>query len=331
MTISEIAKLANVSSAAVSRYLNGGSLSKEKREIIKKVIEENNYIPSVSARTLRTKRSKQIGVIVPKINSESVPRVVSGISSVLNEAGYQFLLADTNSSLEKEIEYLETINNSQMDGVIFLGSVITKKHREILEQITKPIVIVGQKVSKYACVYHDDKNAAYDATKLLLEAGCKNLGYMGVNQKDKAAGKQRTEGMEKALLEYAIDTQSVSTVTCGFSIQSGYDNVKDLLQKDPTIDGIFCATDAIAIGSLMYLKEIGKKVPEELKICGIGDNQISQIITPKLTTIKYSYKTSGIEAANLLLSMIEKPDTPTKQLLLGYEVINRETINPEMI
>ena len=97
MTISEIAKLAGVSSSAVSRFLNGGSLSEEKRIRIGKVVEEQNYVPSTFARSLRTKKSNQIGVIVPKIDSEAVPRIISGISEVLNRKGYQFFLAKTNN------------------------------------------------------------------------------------------------------------------------------------------------------------------------------------------------------------------------------------------
>ena len=106
MTIKEIARLANVSSAAVSRYLNGGYISEEKRAQIKKVIEETGYHPSAQARTLRTKRASLIGVVVPKINSESISRVTEGIGSVLAERGYQMLLASTDNNAKKEIEYL---------------------------------------------------------------------------------------------------------------------------------------------------------------------------------------------------------------------------------
>lgn len=329
MTISEIAKIAGVSSAAVSRYLNGGSLSKEKREIIKKVIEEHNYVPSFSARSLRTKKSRQIGVIIPKINSEAVPRIVSGISSVLNEHGYQFLLADSNNSLEKEIEYLETINNSQMDGVILLGTVITKKHKEILSNLKKPIVIVGQKVSKYACVYHDDKQAAFDMATLILNSNCHKFGYLSVTDKDEAAGKLRTAGVIEALEKKGLTKEDMVRVESNFSIEAGYKSMKELLEKDSLVDGVFCATDAIAIGAMMYLKEIGKKVPEDLRICGIGNHEFSSIISPKLTTAKYYYETSGSEAAKLLMEIIKEKDSNKnllKQLMLGYEIIYRESI-----
>ena len=105
--------------------------------------------------------------------------------------------------------------------------------------------------------------------------------------------------------------------------------MKELLEKDSLVDGVFCATDSIAIGALMYLKEIGKKVPEDLRICGIGNHEFSSIISPKLTTAKYYYETSGIEAAKLLMEIIKEKDfnkNLLKQLMLGYEIIYRESV-----
>ena len=118
MNISEIAKLAGVSSAAVSRYFNQGDIAEEKREAIRKVVDATGYRPSVQAQTLRTKKTKMIGVIVPKIASASIGRVVEGILSVLNKSGYQMLLAVTQNNPKKELEYLTTLREKQVDGVI---------------------------------------------------------------------------------------------------------------------------------------------------------------------------------------------------------------------
>ena len=104
MTISEIAKLAEVSSAAVSRYLNGGSLSEEKRNRIKAVIEETGYVPSEYARTLRTKKTYHVGVIVPNIKSSTTDRLVGGIGSVLQEKNYHMVLADTDNDAGTEVK-----------------------------------------------------------------------------------------------------------------------------------------------------------------------------------------------------------------------------------
>lgn len=159
MTISEIAKLAGVSSAAVSRYLNDGSLSQEKRQRIEKVIRETNYRPSEYARTMRTKKSNRIGVLVPQIDSEAVPKILSGISERMDQKNYHVLLMDSNLSLEKEIGILETFEQSQVDGLIFVASILTKRHEVALAHMGVPVVILGQKSDRYPCIYHDDEGA----------------------------------------------------------------------------------------------------------------------------------------------------------------------------
>ena len=124
MNIAEIAKRAGVSSAAVSRYFNDGYISEEKREKIRRVVEETGYRPSVQAQTLRTKKTKMIGVIVPKVASASIGRVVEGILSVLNGRKYQMLLAVTQNDPEKELEYLDAFSEKQVDGVILVATEI---------------------------------------------------------------------------------------------------------------------------------------------------------------------------------------------------------------
>lgn len=110
MTISEIAKLAGVSSAAVSRYFNGGSLSQEKRERIQKAVEENNYQPSENARAMRTKKSRRVGVVIPQIDSESAPKILSGISQVMERENYHVVLMNSNGSPEKKPVYWKALS-----------------------------------------------------------------------------------------------------------------------------------------------------------------------------------------------------------------------------
>ena len=178
MNIGSIAEMAGVSRAAVSRYFNNGYISEKKREAIRQVVEETGYRPSVQAQTLRTKRTKMIGVIVPKIASASIGRIVEGILSMINENGYQMLLAVTQNDPKKELEYLDAFSEKQVDGVILLGTVFQAEHKKILRNLSVPVVIVGQQVSGYNCVFHDDYHAFYDLTRLFFERGRKTLSYI---------------------------------------------------------------------------------------------------------------------------------------------------------
>lgn len=326
MTISEIARLAGVSSAAVSRYLNGGSLSPEKREQIKKIVEEYGYVPSACARTMRTKKSMQVGVIIPKIDSESMPSIVAGISSTLNEAGYNFLLADTGSRTEKELEYLEFFRHYQLDGVIFAAAKLTDEHKKALKILPIPIVIIGQYLEEYPCVYHSDREAAFEMTSKLLKAGCKKIAYIGVDEEDLAAGMERKKGVCEAIQKHREKVEYMVSDIADFTRKSGYETMQNLLEKYPDLDGVFCATDDIAIGAMIYLKESGKKIPQEIKIAGIGDSDMGKVITPKLTTAHYHYRTSGKKAAQLLLDEMESGTRGKEKIQLGFEVIERETL-----
>ena len=197
MTIKEIARLANVSSAAVSRYLNGGYISEEKRAQIKKVIEETGYHPSAQARTLRTKRASLVGVVVPKINSESISRVTEGIGNVLAARGYQMLLASTDNNAKKEIEYLHLFEKYPVDGIILIGTMITAEHRRFLKNAQIPVVVTGQNTKYANCVYHDDYGAGKAMGKLAASLSGKNKHIAYIGRTDSAQGLSQRAGSWK--------------------------------------------------------------------------------------------------------------------------------------
>lgn len=168
MTIKEVAELADVSNAAVSRYLNGGYLAEDKRERIREAIRETGYTPSAQARALRTGSTRTVGVVVPKINSESVSRITAGIGQVLRERGYQMLLASTDNHAERELEYLDLFQNHPVDGIVLAATIVTPRHRAWLKAARVPVVVVGQRVRGANCVYHDDAGAARDLARVVV-------------------------------------------------------------------------------------------------------------------------------------------------------------------
>ena len=185
MTIKEIAKLAGVSSAAVSRYLNGGYVSEEKKEQIRSVIEKTGYQPSAQARILRTKKASLVGVVVPKINSESISRATAGIEKILSERNYQMLLAGTDNTPSKEVSYMRLFENYPVDGIILIGTVITAEHRRFFKEARVPVVVVGQ-YTKYAnCIYHDDYGAGKAMGHAVALRSRERIGYIGVTREDK--------------------------------------------------------------------------------------------------------------------------------------------------
>lgn len=326
MTISDIAKMAGVSSAAVSRYLNNGYLSDDKKKVIREVIEKTGYTPSKQAQTLRTKKTNLIGVVIPNIDSESVARMVAGVTSVLNAAGYETLLANTENNIEKELSYLNIFKNNRVDGIIFVATILTKKHREILKEITIPVVILGQKADEFPCIYHDDYHAAYDIAREFVKGGCRKPGVIGVTKKDIAVGSHRLQGFLDACRDGNVEADHNRIRTGPFTMQSGYDNAAWIMTKYPDTDALFCLTDQIATGAMTYLKEKGISIPDRVSACGFGHSRTSGVITPALTTVHFYYRTCGEKGADLLLSLLRKKEVPIKSIQLNYEIIVRDSI-----
>lgn len=325
MNISDIAKLAGVSRATVSRYFNNGYLSEEKREKIQRVIDETGYVPSASAQSLRTKKSNLIGVIVPKISSETISKIVLGITKKLYENDYRVLLANSDGSLKKEEEYFRVFRNNNVDGIIFVASSFNKSLLAEMNRCKQPIVVVGQKLGGYCSVYHDDFDAAYDMTKLLLGGKPKNIAMLAVDDSDAACGVARKKGFQRALEHAEIAEEKSVIRTCESSVDTAKTVVQKLLKEQPEVEALFCATDTLAAGAVDAIRELGMKIPEDITVAGIGDNALSRVISPKLSTVHYYYEESGEEAVRLLLPLIEVNDARVSQMMMGYEVQERQT------
>lgn len=324
MNINKIAELAGVSRATVSRYLNSGYVSEQKKEKIRKVIEETGYKPSAQAQMLRTRKTKLIGVIIPKINSDSVSRMVEGISLGLKETEYQLLLANTYNDEKKEVEYLKVLAENHVDGIILIGTVFTANHKKVLKNLTVPAVILGQSLPGYSCVYYDDYHAAYDVCSLLMKHGSCPA-FIGVTERDEASGRKRKEGFYQAAADQGIAINEACVSTGEFTMESGYEQASTLFLKNNEIDSIFCATDSIAVGAMRWLSEHKKKIPQDVQVAGIGDSSISKVCVPKLTTVHYYYKTSGGEAARLLVDMLKTEDRVHRDIKMGYRIVLGES------
>lgn len=325
VTIDEIAARAGVSKTTVSRYLNNGSVSEEKRERIRAIIEETGYTPSRRAQDLRRGTSRTIGVLLPQIDSERIGRIVAGISQVLEEQDFQLLLATTGSHIDRELAYLSYFKNDQVDGILFIPDRLTPKHEEAILSSTVPVVIIGQKTSYASCVYHDEYASARELTELLLRTGNQKIGILSMTMRSTAVGSERLRGFYAALEQYGLTVKAPWLIRTGAGIGDGYAACRKLLQKHPDVEAVLCSTDQLAIGAIKYLREQNKRIPADVAVAGMGHDHLSEFITPRLTTVHYAYKTSGMEAARILLQILDNEIDLHKQFQLGYRIIEQET------
>lgn len=325
MNINEIAQQAGVSRATVSRYFNNGYVSQEKRALIQRVIDKTGYVPSRRAQMLRTGKTRVVGVVIPKINSQSVSRMVEGITGVLAEHNYQTLLASTENNPDKEIDYLEVFAQSNnVDGLILIATVFTKEHKAALEQPRIPVVILGQRLPGFSCVYQDDYHALYDITRLVLPKA-RRPAYLGVIEEDVAAGKERHRGFLDACASMGFEPSDEAQVIGTFDADSGYFGAERILDAVPDVDTIVCATDSIAYGAMMCMLEYGRRVPEDVQVTGAGDSLLSRINRPSLTTVHLPFKRSGQRAAQLLLEHLNE-SSDVQHVCMPYEVYGRNSM-----
>ena len=325
MNISQFAKQTGVSVSAVSRYFNNGYLSDEKRSKIEAALEKTGYVPSSSAQAVRTKVTKLVGVILPKLSSESISRVTEGISNVLEQEGFELLLINTANDYNREIKSLELLRQNRVDGVILLASVFTDLHRSVLAKMRIPVVIVGQQLKGFNCVCHNDMGAAYAITCLMLGKGAKRPAFIGANPDDNAAGRDRRIGFEKALAEYGIKMEKMFMEVAQFNMDSGYEKAKKIFSHNEKPDCIFCATDNIAAGAMLYCRENGIRIPEDVMVSAVGDSRMGRVLFTPLSSVHLHYKTAGAEGARMLLSEMKEPREVHRIIQLEYDIIERES------
>ena len=229
MNITAFAQYAGVSKAAVSRYFNGGYLSAEKRAQIAAAVEATGYRPSMQAQMLRTRRTRQIEVIMPRLSSESCARMVEGISRVLDDQNYQLLLINTANDNTREVRALDTLRHDTVDGIILIATMFTPEHHAVLQSLHVPVVIVGQQYPGFSCVFHDDFGAAQAATAHMLQKGRRKPGYLGVTLLDKAVGLALDDGFDY----YAPQSFAAAD---GRRIQFGWMGMPDADYTNPTVE-----------------------------------------------------------------------------------------------
>lgn len=329
MTISDIAKMAGVSSAAVSRYLNGGPLSEQKRAVIREVVEKTGYRPDTAAQTLRTGRVNQVGVIAPSISSQSVGQLTAGIASELDARNYLMLLGNTELDEQRELGYLTAMQRNHVAGIILMGSYYSPQLARAFKNCRVPLVVTGQRFPDVPCVYNDDRSAARELAERMLQRGRKQLVYIGGTERDQATGIARRQGVQDAMNAAGMDGSQLPRICCSaFTMEEGERCMTELLTCCPNLDGAVCVTDTVALGAMRALKKAGRTVGQQVSLAGIGDSWVGDVVEPGLTTVRFYQKQVGEEAARMLLQMLEQaePNTPVRQTTLGYTVVERGSI-----
>lgn len=327
ITIKEIAQRANVSRTTVSRVLNNsGYVSEKARNAVLKVIEETGYVPSQHAQSLRTKKTKVIGVILPKISTETSSRLVKGIDEILGKSGYQILLANTNLTPEKELENLRLLKSRHVDGVILSATNTEPELMEEIGQLAIPFIAVGQDMPGFSSIVFDDYQASRDSVQALISKGHERIAFIGVSETDPAVGGLRKKGYLDAMAESGLQVEDCWIQTGIFDVESGRGCMEEIMTRSslkPT--AILAVTDRLAIGAMQHVKELGLAIPNDIAIAGMGASELSKFIAPSLSTIDFMIEEAGREAASLMLELIDGGNKVIKRKI-NHRFLQRDSI-----
>ena len=301
MTIKDIAELAGVSKSTVSRYLNHGYVSVEKAEKVRQVIESTGYQTNFFAKRLKTKYSKLVGIVLPRMDSVAVGKLLAGIHHVFLPNGYQGIIMVSNLSREKELENILNLQQQGVDGIIVDSVGIMNRHIELQASLEVPMMFTGQMHPKVHYIKLDDRAAGRMMGAYLKEMKHKHVVFVGVNESDQAVGIERKRGFMDAFLE-GNEGAKVNYVETGFDFISAYNCAERVLRFHPT--AVVGATDNICLGLLRYFHERQVRVPEECSVAGFGGYEVGAVVYPALTTVSFDYELVGMKTAQGMLSLI---------------------------
>lgn len=332
VTLKQIAKELDVSISTVSKSLrNSPEISEDTRQKVQAFAKLYNYRPNNIALSLKNKKTKTIGIIIPEIVHHFFATVISGIEQVANEKGYNVIVCLSNESFDKEVINMEVLATGSTDGFIMSLSKETQQKKDfhhILEVINQgmPVVMFDRVTNDVLCdkVIIDDQTAAYDAVDFLIGKGFKNIALV-TTVDYVSVGKLRTEGYINALADHDVQVSEDMIVKIE-DIDNCAAKIERLLdEKRP--DAIFAVNELFAVTSIKLATKMGIKVPEELSVIGFTDGIISQYSSPSITTVSQNGIKMGVRAAQILIDRLEMDEENEQYTteLIETHLVERES------
>ncbi|WP_286829056.1 MULTISPECIES: LacI family DNA-binding transcriptional regulator [Kordiimonas] len=300
LTMADIAKLAGVSEATVSRALKDSPLiNKETRARVQRIARENNYEINAAARNFRTKKTHTLAVVLlvdrrwgHEVSDAFLMVLLGSIADEAGRQGYDLLLSTNQSDVADLNAYF--LESKRADGLIIIGQGRNDPRLDRLAEAKAPFIVWGAEMAdhNYYTVGSDNRRGGYDATSLLARNGRRRIAFMGDVRHPEM--EHRWEGYQKALDDAGLTSNDDLVIPTDFSQSDGYKKADLLAQGGkPTCDAVFCVSDNIALGLLKRFAELGIRVPDDVAVVGFDDNPPALFSTPGLTSIKQDVQEGG--------------------------------------
>lgn len=327
-SIKDVAKEAGVSIATVSRVINKVDVvNEETKKKVQEAIDKLGYSPNIVAQSLKTQRSKSIGILVPDISSQVYPEIVRGAEDVAQMYDYSIILCNSDFDMEKEKKYIKVMKEKMVDGMLYMSSSLDPEILQYIRDLNMKTILVEtiEQEKILPSVTIDNRSAAHDAVKLLLDKGHKKIAYIGIKKDRRNAWAKRFDGYEDALKEAGIELNEDLTYYGDLKAQTGYKGINSILDKTE-VEAVFCGSDEIAMGVINALRDKDIKVPEDVSVMGFNDIYEASIFYPKISTVAQPLYDMGSVSMRILVKMLRNEPSDQDHYVLPYQIIERDSV-----
>lgn len=327
MNIYDIANLAEVSIATVSRVLNDKpGVSAQAKEKVMAVINEHHYVPNQIAKSLANKKTNVIGLVMPGMN-DYFSRRVDSINKVCKDSGYSLMVTANykdENNIEEDIEHFDLLMEKRVDGIIYFPTHVSEEHIDLLKKIQDkiPLVVTDSEIDgvDIPCVVQDSMTPTNEIMQYLIKGGHEYIGYINGLSYDKV-NNGRYAAFTTAMMVAGLEINSSLMASGDFSVKSGYDAMMEILKKKSVMPtAIIAANDNMALGAMKALFRMGIKVPDQVSIVGYDGIDYGKYSEPTLTTIEVNQNRLGTLAAQMLLQRIDNKKVKEKRVVMDYQI-----------
>lgn len=324
-TIYDVAKLAGVSAATVSKVINNkGRISEETKERVNRIMEELNYQPNFLASAMKGKSTYQIALLIPDMENPIYAQYLKQIEERGQELGYNIVLCSTDNDSDKEARHITLLRQQRVDGFIIASKF---KNDDILKELIRenfPVVLFAHERPEISIdsVTADDYMGGYLAVEHLLKLGHNRIGFLG---EESLSSEERVRGYKAALSATDIPVHEDLIVVGGSSLREAEASAAALLDREDKPSAIFGSNDVLAIGVVKAAKARGIRVPEELSVIGFDDTPLCSIISPNLSSVSMPVRELGQYVTDMIIRKIEHTDAAKQRIRMLPSLAPRES------
>jgi LacI family transcriptional regulator len=326
--IRSVAERAGVSTASVSRYLNGKTVSPAAEKRILAAVQELGYAPSHVARSLKLRRTMTIGMVIPDITNPFFPAVVRGVEDTARQAGFALVLMNADEDADREWDCLRALQSQRCDGALLIiaarASVHARRHE--LQQLELPVVYLDRVPDFEAdAVITDNRGSAQEAVRHLVRLGHTRIAVL-TPKADVSVHRERVEGYRRALAEAGLAAPAEYEAHASPTGSDGYSAASALLALPERPSAVFVTSNILTIGAMAAIEGHGLACPDDISVVGYDNHAWQDVFHPRLTVVSQPAYAMGARAAELLISRINARHAgPPEQILLQSTLVVRES------